>query len=57
MPLEKLKKRVRLIQKKLQQIGDMRPGSLNRQRTVCGRAGCRCQDCQRSVKTSQQRSK
>lgn len=44
MPLEKLKKRVRLIQKKLQQIGDMRPGSLNRQRTVCGRAGCRCQD-------------
>jgi len=44
MSSEKWKRRVRIIQRKLQQVGDMRPGSLNQQLTVCGRSGCRCQD-------------
>jgi hypothetical protein len=35
--------RVARIKRQLQQIGEMRPGSLNQQRTVCGREGCRCQ--------------
>ena len=29
---------------KLLEIGEMRPGSLNQQLTVCGRSGCKCQD-------------
>lgn len=37
-------KRVAKIKEQLQQIGEMRPGSLNQQWTVCGRKGCRCQD-------------
>ncbi len=28
----------------LLEIGEMRPGSLNKQLTVCGRSGCKCQD-------------
>lgn len=44
MSSEKWKRRVKIIQRRLQQIGDMRPGSLNQQLTVCGRSGCRCQD-------------
>ena len=32
------------IKMKLLEIGDMRPGSLNKQLTVCGRSGCKCQD-------------
>ena len=35
---------VEKIKLELQQIGSMRPGSLNKQFTVCGRPGCRCQD-------------
>ena len=44
MQVEKLQKRIETIKAKLQLIGDMRPGSLNKQFTKCGRAGCRCQD-------------
>ena len=44
MSSDKWKRRVKIIQRKLQQVGDMRPGSLNQQLTVCGRSGCRCQD-------------
>jgi hypothetical protein len=44
MQLKKMETRVERIKRQLQQIGDMRPGSLNQQRTVCGREGCRCQD-------------
>lgn len=36
--------RINLIKAKLQSIGTMRPGSLNKQFTVCGRSNCRCQD-------------
>lgn len=39
-----MEKRVDKIKAELQTIGEMRPGSLNAQLTVCGRAGCRCQD-------------
>jgi hypothetical protein len=40
------RKEIRLdeIKRELQEIGEMRPGSLNQQLTVCGRKGCRCQD-------------
>ncbi len=44
MQRKKMELRVERIKRQLQQIGDMRPGSLNQQRTVCGRQGCRCQD-------------
>ena len=44
MQLEKMILRVEKIKLELQQIGSMRPGSLNKQFTVCGRPGCRCQD-------------
>ena len=44
MQLSQKEKRVKVIQAKLQKIGEMRPGSLNKQYTVCGRAGCRCLD-------------
>ena len=39
-----MEKRVEKIRIELQQVGEMRPGSLNKQLTDCGRAGCRCQD-------------
>ena len=32
------------VKAELQKVGDMRPGSINTQMTVCGRKGCRCQD-------------
>ncbi len=44
MQLQKMENRVQKIKLELQAIGDMRPGSLNKQFTVCGRPGCRCQD-------------
>lgn len=44
MQVEKMQKRIEKIKAELQLIGDMRPGSLNKQYTKCGRAGCRCQD-------------
>lgn len=39
-----MQKRVEQIKAALRQVGEMRPGSLNQQWTVCGRSGCRCQD-------------
>ena len=44
MHINKQELRIELIKSELQQIGEMRPGSLNQQYTICGRAGCRCQD-------------
>lgn len=41
---EKIGKRIDDIKKKLQNIGEMRPGSLSRQYNVCGVAGCGCKD-------------
>lgn len=39
-----IEKRIESIKAELQAIGLMRPGSLNKQFTVCGRQNCRCQD-------------
>lgn len=39
-----IEKRIAQIKEELQTIGDMRPGSLNQQYTVCGKEGCRCVD-------------
>ena len=44
MQLKTMEMRVEKIKRELQTIGSMRPGSLNKQFTVCGRKGCRCQD-------------
>jgi hypothetical protein len=44
MQIEKLQKRIEKIKTELHLIGEMRPGSLNKQYTKCGRANCRCQD-------------
>jgi len=37
-----MEKRIQEIKKALVRIGEMRPGSLNEQHTVCGRSNCRC---------------
>jgi hypothetical protein len=44
MQLKNMEYRVEKIKTQLQKIGDMRPGSINKQFTVCGKPGCRCQD-------------
>jgi hypothetical protein len=44
LQLRKMEKRVEKIKIELQKVGEMRPGSLNTQLTVCGRPGCACQD-------------
>lgn len=44
MQIEKIEKQIDGIKKKLQNLGDMRPGSLSRQYNVCGVAGCGCKD-------------
>lgn len=42
MQIQKMEKRIEEIKAKLVLIGEMRPGSLNEQLTVCGRSNCRC---------------
>lgn len=44
MQIQKMEKRIEEIKAKLARIGPMRPGSLNKQFTVCGRSNCRCGD-------------
>lgn len=44
MQVKKMGKRIDQIKAELALIGDMRPGSLNEQLTVCGRSNCRCMD-------------
>lgn len=44
MQVKKMGKRIDQIKTEIARIGDMRPGSLNRQFTVCGRPNCRCVD-------------
>ena len=44
MQIKKMEKRIEAIKGKLARMGEMRPGSLNQQRTVCGRSNCRCID-------------
>jgi hypothetical protein len=50
MQIKKMGKRVAEIKGELAQIGEMRPGSLNEQFTVCGRSNCRCIDPKRPRK-------
>lgn len=44
MQVKKMEARVGKIKLALQKVGEMRPGSLNKQMTVCGRSGCACMD-------------
>ena len=44
MKIKKMESRVEKIKLELQKVGEMRPGSLNKQMTVCGRSGCVCID-------------
>lgn len=46
MQSKTIEKRIERIKLELQNIGPMRPGSLNKQHTVCGKSGCRCVDSQ-----------
>lgn len=41
---EQMQRKIKKIKDDLQKIGEMRPGSLNKQFTKCGKPGCRCQD-------------
>ena len=50
MQIRKLEKRVAEIKGKLARIGEMRPGSINEQLTVCGNSSCRCADPRRPRK-------
>ena len=50
MQITKLEKRVEKIKAKLALIGEMRPGSINEQLTVCGNSSCRCADPKRPRK-------
>jgi hypothetical protein len=45
-PIAQLEAEIRNIQRELQTLGPMHPGSISKQYQVCGRAGCRCQDTQ-----------
>lgn len=44
MSTRKTEKRIDEIKRQLQTIGPMRPGSISKQYTVCGKSGCRCVD-------------
>lgn len=50
MQIRKLEQRVEAIKGKLALIGEMRPGSINKQLTVCGNSSCRCADPKRPKK-------
>lgn len=42
--IKKKQARIRRIQQRLSELGEMRPGSLSRQYNVCGNPQCRCKD-------------
>lgn len=50
MQSKRMEIRVEEIKLELQKVGEMRPGSLNKQLTSCGRAGCSCQDSKKPKK-------
>jgi len=39
-----IEKRIERIKEELRKIGEMRPGSLSRQYSVCAKDGCKCMD-------------
>jgi len=50
MHIQKMEKQVEKIKIALQKVGEMRPGSINKQLTICGRPGGRCQDSENPKK-------
>lgn len=50
MQEKSMRNKIEKIKKEIQKIGDMRPGSLTKQYTVCGKSGCRCADPQKPKK-------
>ena len=42
--IEHLEQQIQRIKNNLLALGPLHPGSLSRQYTACGKAGCRCQD-------------
>lgn len=50
MSSQELEAKIGEVRRKLQAIGPMRPGSLSKQFTVCGKAGCRCVDAKKPQK-------
>lgn len=50
MELQTLSKRIERVKRDLQAIGPMRPGSLSKQYSVCGKPGCQCADKRRPKK-------
>lgn len=50
MRIGKMEKRIGEIKAKLALIGEMRPGSINKQLTVCGNLNCRCANAKRPRK-------
>lgn len=50
MPPKGLETKIDRIKQELRSIGPMRPGSLSKQYSVCGKPGCRCVDPSRPRK-------
>ena len=48
--MDKHLQRIRMIKKRLSQLGPILPGSLSEQWNVCGKPGCRCKDSQNPQK-------
>jgi hypothetical protein len=44
MQPERIEQQIRKIKEELANLGPMRPGSLSRQYSVCGKPGCACAD-------------
>lgn len=50
MQVNNIQRRIVEIKSEISQIGDMRPGSLNKYLTVCGHPNCRCADAKNPIK-------
>src|SRR5947207_15260102 len=50
MNLSAIERRIAAIPHRLAQLGPMHPGSVSEQYNVCGKAGCRCKDPNKSRK-------
>lgn len=44
MEIDKIQKKIAKIKREIVLIGDMRPGSISKQYSVCGKVNCRCAD-------------
>ena len=50
MGLKKIENRIQRIKEQLLEIGEMRPGSISKQYSVCGSKGCKCKDPEKPKK-------